>query len=73
MTSGMADQPVSVTERRADAAEQQLSIATPEMHGISIANHSTLETVHAGKYLARFAAFTDIGNLCVRRIWSMQS
>ena len=50
-----------------------VSIATPEIDGINMSNHWSLVTVHAGKYLAKFAALTDNGTLCVRRIWSIQS
>ena len=47
-----------------------VSIATPEMDDINMSAHCSLVTVHAGKNLAKFAALTDNGTLCVRCISS---
>ena len=42
--------------------DNTISIAPPpEMDGIIISAHCSLVTVHGGKYLAKFAAFTDGG------------
>ena len=52
---------------------KNVSMATPDTDGLLILCHCSRVTVHGGNHRARFPAFTEIGVLCVLRMWSTQS